>query len=130
MLDERVRRVFEPYSSPSQARLEALRRLADAGIRTWLFFGPVLPYFSDSWEHIERMFAAAAAAGVDYVLVDRLNLYPTVWSRMRKVLSQRFPEALPVYEDYRRNRALWCEELRAIAEEAANRHRLSLRFAF
>jgi len=130
VLDERVRREIEPRSSPAQARLEALRELSDAGIKTWLFFGPVLPHFSDSWEHVERLFTAAAAAGVDYVLVDRLNLYPTVWHRVRRLLEERFPEALPAYEDYRRNKALWCEELRAITEEAARRAGLPLRFAF
>ena len=130
LLDERVRRAFEPYSSPSQARLEALRELSDAGIRTWLFFGPVLPYFSDSWEHIEKMFAAAAEAGVDHVLVDTLNLYPTVWHRVRRLLEGRFPGVLPIYENYRRNKDLWCEGLRVKAEEAARRAGLALRFAF
>ena len=130
VLDERVRREIEPRSSPARARLEALKKLSDAGIKTWLFFGPVLPCFSNSWEHIERLFAAAAAAGVDYILVDRLNLYPTVWRRMRRLLEERFPEALPAYEDYRRNKALWCEELKAITEEAARRVGLPLRFAF
>ncbi len=130
VLDERVRRAFEPFSSPSRARLEALKRLAEAGVRTWLFFGPVLPYFSDSWEQIDAMFASAAAAGVDYVLLDRLNLYPRVWSRVQGLLRAEFPQALPAYEDYRRNGASWCAELREKAEEAAKRHRLALRFAF
>jgi DNA repair photolyase len=130
VLDERVRRAFEPYSSPSLARLEALKRLAEAGIKTWLFFGPVLPYFSDSWEHIDELFASAAEAGVNYLLVDRLNLYPQVWGRVRWLLKRSFPEALPAYEEYQRNSAIWCEELRAKAEEAAKGHRVSLRFAF
>lgn len=130
VLDERVRRAFEPYSSPSRARLEALKRLAEAGLKTWLFFGPVLPYFSDSWEHIDELFASAARAGVSYILIDRLNLYPQVWSRVSRLVRRAFPEALPAYEWYRRDRARWCEELRAKAEEAAKRHRLPLRFAF
>lgn len=130
VLDERVRRAFEPRSSPSRARLEALKRLAEAGIKTWLFFGPVLPYFSDSWEHIDELFASAAEAGVDYLLIDRLNLYPQVWGRVRRLLRQSFPEAIPAYENYRRNKALWCEELKAKAKEAAKRHRLALRLAF
>lgn len=130
VLDERVQRAFEPYSSPSRARLEALKQLAGAGIKTWLFFGPVLPYFSDSWEHIDELFASAAETGVDYLLIDRLNLYPQVWGRVRRLLRQSFPEAIPAYENYRRNKALWCEELKAKAAEAARRHRLVLRFVF
>jgi DNA repair photolyase len=130
VLDERVRREFEPHASPSHARLEALRELADAGVKTWLFFGPVLPYFSDSWEQIEGMFTAAAAARVDHVLVDTLNLYPQVWGRVRQLLKRSFPEALPAYEIYRRNRGLYCEELRAKVAEAAREQGVAYRLAF
>jgi len=130
LLNEQVQKAFEPHSSSTGARLEALKELSDAGIRTWLFFGPVLPHFSDSWEHIDRLFAAAAEAGVDHVLVDVLNLYPTVWNRVRRLLERRFPEALPIYENYRRNKGLYCDELQTIIKEAAGRHQLSCRFAF
>jgi DNA repair photolyase len=45
-LDEEVKRVFEPYSSPIKARFSSLEALSKEGIRTWVFIGPILPYFT------------------------------------------------------------------------------------
>jgi DNA repair photolyase len=41
--DDRVRAVLEPRSPTISARLEALRRVHDAGIPTWVFIAPMLP---------------------------------------------------------------------------------------
>ncbi len=40
---EAVRRVTEPQAPPIPARIAALKRLADAGISTWVFIAPMLP---------------------------------------------------------------------------------------
>ncbi len=41
--DERVRRVTEPQAPPIPARIATLKRLAAAGIATWVFIAPMLP---------------------------------------------------------------------------------------
>ncbi|WP_290624614.1 SPL family radical SAM protein [Archaeoglobus sp. UBA230] len=42
-LDERLAGMIEPNAPPPHKRVRALERLRDEGIRTWIFFGPVLP---------------------------------------------------------------------------------------
>ncbi len=63
---EDVRRRFEPHAPPISARVEALRTLRRAGVRTYAFVGPILPM--DPARLVE---AIGDAAGE--VLVDRLN---------------------------------------------------------
>ncbi len=41
--DETVRRVTEPQAPSIPARIAALKRLAEAGVRTWVFIAPMLP---------------------------------------------------------------------------------------
>jgi DNA repair photolyase len=43
-LDEDARQALEPRASPVPARLAALAELSQAGIKTWVFCGPLLPY--------------------------------------------------------------------------------------
>ena len=131
-LDPEVKQAFEPYSSSSEERLDALRVLLSEGIKTWLFFGPVLPHFSDNEGAVDEVFEAAAEAKVDHVLVDILRPYPSVWRRVRQLLLQSFPEALPVYKSYHRNwkKPEYGENLRSTAIKAAERHRVACRFGF
>src|SRR5437879_4227138 len=61
-LDPALARTMEPRASTPARRLEALRRLSDAGIPTTAMVAPVIPALNDS--EIERILDAAATAGV------------------------------------------------------------------
>lgn len=78
-LDESARRVVEPFASPSSRRIEILRSLNAAGIRTWAFLGPILPAASDTAEPLLR---AIRDAGTRHVMIDRLRFRPGVWERV------------------------------------------------
>ena len=41
--DDEVRKVLEPQAPPIGARLAALMKLHDAGVKTWVFVAPMLP---------------------------------------------------------------------------------------
>lgn len=64
--DEEVRRLFEPGAPPVPRRIEALRSLREAGVRTYAFVGPALPM------NPHRL-AGQLCGLVDYVYLDRLN---------------------------------------------------------
>ena len=66
--DDRIRAAMEPRAPAIALRVAALRRLRDAGIRTYAFLGPLLPMDP------ERL-AGMLAGTVDYVYIDRMN-YP------------------------------------------------------
>lgn len=61
-----VRRELEPNAPSIPSRIEALRRLREAGVNTWVFIGPMLPM------NPERLHAAVSDyAG--HVVIDALN---------------------------------------------------------
>jgi DNA repair photolyase len=62
---------FEPYASPVKDRIEALRRLNDAGLDTWVFIAPMLPYVTES--ELEDGLNRLAEAGVKKLMTDRYN---------------------------------------------------------
>lgn len=65
---EEIRRIFEPGAPSIRARVDALRALKAAGVRTYAFVGPLLPMDP------ERLVAMLLGA-VDRVILDRMN-YP------------------------------------------------------
>ncbi|GEC14483.1 PA0069 family radical SAM protein [Nitrobacter winogradskyi] len=89
-LDARLARSMEPRASTPMRRLEALRKLSEAGIPTTVMVAPVIPALNDS--EIERILDAAAHAGVreaNYVL---LRLPLEVRDLFREWLMASYPD--------------------------------------
>lgn len=74
-LDEKVRKIFEPKASPIKERIKAIEILVKNNIYTTLFFGPIIPYFSDSEEEIRKIFNFGKEVGAKEILCDTLNYF-------------------------------------------------------
>jgi len=75
--DEAVRRVTEPQAPPIPARIAALKKLAAAGVSTWVFIAPMLPL---NPARLVELIAPYA----DRVLMDALNYRRQVQQLFRK----------------------------------------------
>ena len=73
-IDETLARTFEPFAPAPSARLNAIRGLVEAGIRTYVLIGPIIPTVTDS--DIEGLVKAISSTGVERVMLDRLRLRP------------------------------------------------------
>jgi len=128
--DERVRERLEPRASPIQERLEALSRLHEAGIRTWVFFGPALPVLSDSIAEVDRLFAVCARAGVARILVDSINLTGASWKRLSLILQEHYPHLVEEYRQILRDPTKHIHALTHAVTCAANKHRIAYDLAY
>ncbi len=93
-LDEELAAQTEPLAAAPSARLETLRRAAEAGIPVKVFVGPLLPGLSDTAESLRAVFSALAKLDLAEVYVDRLNLRWGVWPALRQTLEQIAPAAV------------------------------------
>jgi DNA repair photolyase len=82
-VDESTRKIFEPGASSIEKRMTILEEIDDA----YVFFGPILPYFSDSEEKIREALTAFEERGVRDIYLDKMNLYPSVWARIQDSLD-------------------------------------------
>jgi len=64
--NEDMRRIFEPHTAPIPARISALKRLHEKGIKTYAFIGPILPMNPES-------LARQIKPYVQGILIDRMN---------------------------------------------------------
>lgn len=69
MLNDDHRRHFEPGAASVSRRLAALKSLHEAGVHTYLFIGPILPYVTDVEALVET-----AAPNADQIWGEALNL--------------------------------------------------------
>jgi DNA repair photolyase len=97
-LDESLWRKLEPTTSKPRKRLEAMRTLREAGIRTGIFLAPILPGITDGEAHLEPIVAAAAELGASFVWPGVLRLGPGIDEYYVPFLQREFPELVPRYE--------------------------------
>lgn len=96
-LDNKFAKVFESGSSSPEERLEALKILKDSGIRTYLFFGPLLPLVSDA--DLENTLRKFLDTKPDKIYIDKLNIKRgDHWKRIKNVLEKNYPEMIEKWE--------------------------------
>jgi DNA repair photolyase len=104
-LDERVWRTTEPGTAPPRSRLEAIRRLADAGIDVTVGMAPILPGLSDGPQELEEVVRAAKNAGARAVWANVLYLKPAVREHFLENLARDWPAHVERYEQLYASRA-------------------------
>jgi DNA repair photolyase len=97
-LDERVWRTTEPGTAPPASRLEAVRRLARAGVEVGVGVAPVLPGLSDAPEQLTAVVRAARAAGARTIWASVVHLRPGVREHFLEALERDWPEEVARYE--------------------------------
>ena len=97
-LDERVWQTTEPGTAPPRSRLEAVRRLSEAGIDVGVGMAPILPGLSDRPEQLEEVVREARAAGARSIWANVLYLRPGTREHFLEALAEDWPEQVERYE--------------------------------
>ncbi len=108
-LDDDVRRVFEPGASPIMERIETLGLFSDAGVPTYAFLGPLLPFLSEP--QLEELLNILADK-VGRVIVDRLNIKAGNWKPIENTVLKLRPEILPEFKEASREDSSYYDELK------------------
>ena len=98
-LDEDVWKISEPGTPHPRQRVEAVRKLNDAGIPTGVLVAPVLPGLSDRPEQLREVVKACADAGAATISPILLHLRPGVREQYIPWLEKDRPDLLPLFEE-------------------------------
>jgi len=105
-LDENIKKVFEPFSPSSHARLEALKKLKQEGFYTYVFVGPIFPYLTD----LEEIFREVSSF-VDLFMFEDLDLNPCR-KEVFETIKKNFPELEDKYKKL--SKEFWFEKEKEI----------------
>ncbi len=98
-LDAEVWRLTEPGTPPPARRVDAVRRLNEAGIACGVLVAPVLPGLSDGEDQVRAVVAACRAAGAVSVTAVPLHLRPGVRQHFLAWLAGARPDLVPLYRN-------------------------------
>lgn len=97
-------RILEPQAAHPLARARATEKLARAGVKVWIFLGPIIPGFNDDPRDLAEVIQLARRIGAE-VVYDRYRPKPRAdallaagyrpvkpeagwWSRVKKTIEQ------------------------------------------
>ncbi|MET0424675.1 MAG: intein-containing Rv2578c family radical SAM protein [Actinoplanes sp.] len=127
-VDEKVWRAVESGTPSPRRRLDAIRRLTDAGFGVSVLMAPILPGLTDTDESIEQTVAAIAAAGATSVSPLALHLRPGAREWYAAWLTRTHPRLAPRYRELYGNGSYapqtYQHEITARVRMAARRHGL------
>jgi DNA repair photolyase len=104
-LDADLARILEPRAPRPDLRMEAVRKLNDAGIPTGVSCAPVLPGITDSPRNLEAVVRATAEAGGKHIFANPLFLKPCSAAVFLPFLEKEFPHLAESYQRRYKERA-------------------------
>jgi len=119
----RLARMLEPRAPRPDLRLEAVRKLREAGLDAGVLAMPVLPGITDGEEDLEALARAVSESGAQWFAANVLFLMPASLKQFLPFLKEKFPRLVKRYgawygrygnapEEYRQEIAGRIEKLR------------------
>jgi len=95
--DDELQQSVEPGTPTTKSRLETVKAARDAGLDCSVFMMPVLPYLTDTREHLEHAMDQIRDAGASAVLYTALHLRPGTKEWYLQWLEREHPELVQKY---------------------------------
>ena len=97
--DPVLQKQIEPGTPSPRARLEMIRAITDAGFSCNVMVAPVIPFLTDSSQHLDELFAALADAGATGVTVFPMHLRGSTRGWFLNWLAQEHPALIRRYRE-------------------------------
>ncbi|MCX7520909.1 intein-containing Rv2578c family radical SAM protein [Microbacterium sp. STN6] len=95
--DDELQHAVEPGTPSTSARLATVSAIRERGLDCTVFLMPILPYLTDTREHLDDALARAKAAGATSVLYSALHLRPGAREWYLQWLQRAHPELMGRY---------------------------------
>ncbi|MGE5683702.1 MAG: SPL family radical SAM protein [Nitrososphaerota archaeon] len=86
-IDEKVKRIIEPGTPPTSRVFETINKFLDSGIKCCVNIDPIIPFVTDSEEHILSVVDLCHQFGIRYISGSILRLRRDIWIRIREILE-------------------------------------------
>ncbi len=110
--DDALQQSVEPGTPTATARLATVTAVRDAGLNCSVFLMPILPFLTDTMEHLDDALQRISASGATSVLYSSLYLKPGTREWFFSWLEREHPELVGRYLDLYRAGAYAPQEYR------------------
>ena len=97
--DDELQQSVEPGTPSTRARLDTVRAARELGLECSVFMMPILPFLTDTRDHLRRALGDIRDAGASTVLYTALHLRPGAREWYFEWLEREHPELVSRYRD-------------------------------
>ena len=101
-LNDDFARIIERAASKPTERLEAIKKISEAGIQTYTFISPFFPEITDFKTIIEQTLDYT-----DKYSFENLNFRPHNIPRIMRIINEHYPNLISKYKEIQKDRTLW-----------------------
>ena len=101
-LDENFAKIIERGASRPLERLDSIKKIHEAGLKTYIFISPFFPRITDFKKIIEETIDYT-----DYYMFENLNFRPHNIPRIMKIIENYYPKFLSTYKELRNDIGMW-----------------------
>jgi len=123
--DDEIRKEVEPLASSVDKRINAVKQLKEAGIRTFIFISPIFVELTD-WKGIINK----AKGFVDEFWFENLNVRATNWPDIKRWLRANHPDLLKRYEEVYFNKSDYWNKIEQEIKSFCNKNKLNFSIYF
>ena len=120
-MDERATRIFQPRVALPKERVEALKKLHQADVATYIHLGPILPYFTD----FEAIFKVTHRY-LDTAMGETLNTRGENWTALINLLKKHYPQFLPLFKKEKFKNSDYLGQVGVDFEKAAKKFKIKV----
>lgn len=99
IFDDELQQSIEPGTPTTRARLATVTAAAQAGFDVAVFLMPIMPFLTDSQEHLDTALGRIKAAGASSVSYTAMHLRPGVKEWFARWLNTHRPDLTPRYRE-------------------------------
>ena len=103
-IDDHIAKIFEPGATAPTLRLQTLNNVLEAGFLSGVSLMPLIPYVTDTTEHLERMFSTFKYMKVNYLFPASITLFGSdvadSKTLMFRAIEKHYPHLLEKYQRF------------------------------
>jgi DNA repair photolyase len=86
-IDEKIKRIIEPGTPPIARIFDSIKKFVDSGIKCCINMEPIIPFITDTEEHIESFVNNCQQLHLRHISGSILRLRYDIWNRIREILE-------------------------------------------
>lgn len=98
-----VSKSLEVFAPNVEKRLATLKQFHEAGVKTYVFIGPVFPYFMNNYDELDDLFKQIKQAGNNDIYIDMLNTKDYIAQNLEPIINQQSEDVQEAYKDIKTN---------------------------